>query len=333
MTAMKIKNRLLFPIILINLLVLLLFAPFSSYAEEKHFAVYGYNEDPSYKTNHTANNNSIPPDAIFIKGESVDLAITRILGHLGPEDTIGKAIFRDHGVMGNQSVGAGIKNEEGKQIDINIYGVASWGPQFDRLNGKWGPNAEVYFTGCNVGAGEAGANLVYEFANRVGVPVKASVNTQYAGKQHEYNGPWQEAAPGEPKPEPIEPTDIQNPNDGAPELKSIPTLSEWKQIFLTLIMLSLVMGFMRKTHPKAALSNGGTMLRITDSNFLAFNRHIYTSALKWVGVVVLVGLAGVAVVSGHLKMVDLLGTLFCAPLVAYILHLIISFIHDFEHTS
>jgi hypothetical protein len=97
----------------------------------------------------------------------------------------------------------------------------------------------------------------------------------------------------------IEPTDTQNPDDGAPEIESIPTLSEWKQIFLTLIMLSLVMGFMRKTHPKAALSYGGTMLRITDSNFLAFNRHVYTSALKRVGVVVVLGLAGVTVASGH----------------------------------
>jgi len=113
----------------------------------------------------------------------------------------------------------------------------------------------------------------------------------------------------------------------------IPTLSEWKQIFLALVMLSLVMGFMRKTHPKAALSYGGTMLRITDSNFLAFNRHIYTSALKWVGVVVVFGLAGVAVVADHLKIVDLLGTLFCAPLVAYILHLMISFVHDSQGIS
>ena len=114
---------------------------------------------------------------------------------------------------------------------------------------------------------------------------------------------------------------------------SIPTLSEWKQIFLTLIMLSLVMGFMHKTHTKAALSNGDIMLRITDANFLVFNRHVYNSALKWVGVVVVLGLAGVTVVFGHLNMVDIIGTLFCAPLVAYILHLMISFVHDYKGIS
>ena len=110
---------------------------------------------------------------------------------------------------------------------------------------------------------------------------------------------------------------------------SIPTLSEWKQIFLTLLMLSLVMGFMRKTHPKAALPSCGTALRITDSNFLAFNRHVYTSALKWVGVVVVLGLAGATVIFGHVSALDITGTLFCAPLVAYILHLMISFVHDY----
>jgi hypothetical protein len=114
---------------------------------------------------------------------------------------------------------------------------------------------------------------------------------------------------------------------------SIPTLSEWKQIFLTLIMLSLVMGFMRKTHPKAALSNGGTILSITDSNFLAFNRHVYNSALKWVGVVVVLGLAGATVIFGHVSALDITGTLFCAPLVAYILHLMIFFIHDYKDIS
>jgi hypothetical protein len=114
---------------------------------------------------------------------------------------------------------------------------------------------------------------------------------------------------------------------------SIPTLSEWKQIFLTLIMLSLVMGFMRKTHPTVASSNGCTMLRITDVNFLAFNRHVYTAVLKWVGVAVVLGIVGVTVVFGHLNMVDIIGTLLCAPLIAYILHLMISFTHDYKGIS
>jgi hypothetical protein len=113
----------------------------------------------------------------------------------------------------------------------------------------------------------------------------------------------------------------------------IPTLSEWKQIFLTLFMLSLVMGFMRTTHSTFALSNGSIMHKITGANLLVFNKKLFYPVLKWLGSVVIFGFAGVIVVFGHVKMLDIIGTLFCAPLVAYILHLVISFVHDCEGIS
>ncbi len=116
------------------------------------------------------------------------------------------------------------------------------------------------------------------------------------------------------------------PNIGHPKSISIPTLSEWKQIFWTLIMLSLLMGFRHKTHSETTLSNWDTMLRITDSSFLAFNRHAYSIVLKWAGVVTVLGLTGAKVVTGNLQLLDIIGTLFCVPLVAYILHLLIPFI-------
>ncbi len=118
------------------------------------------------------------------------------------------------------------------------------------------------------------------------------------------------------------------PNLGHPKSISIPTLSEWKQIFLTLLMLSLVMGFMRDRSSALSVSTGSVSLKPPYANLLAFNRHIYTFALKWVGGIVVLGIAGVIVVSGHLKVIDLFGTLFCAPLVAYILHLVMSLVHD-----
>ncbi len=123
------------------------------------------------------------------------------------------------------------------------------------------------------------------------------------------------------------------PNMGHPKSANIPTLSEWKQIFLTLLMLSLVMGFMQNRFPAFGLSNGSTMLRFNGANLLVFNRHVYYSVLRWVGFVVALGLAGATVIFGHVSMLDIAGTLFCAPLVAYILHLVISFIHDYKGIS
>jgi hypothetical protein len=117
------------------------------------------------------------------------------------------------------------------------------------------------------------------------------------------------------------------------ESTAIPTLSEWKQIFLTLIMLSLVMGSVRKTHNTFVLPKGNTMLRITVANLLAFNKQLFCSVLKWVGIVVVLELTGATVIYGHVNMLDIIGTLFCAPLVAYILHLVISFMHDYEGIS
>ena len=114
---------------------------------------------------------------------------------------------------------------------------------------------------------------------------------------------------------------------------SIPTLSEWKQIFLTLLMLSLVMGFIPTQSTKLGLSNGSTMLRITGTNRLAFNKQLFYTVLKWVGFVVALGLAGATVIYGHVSMPDIIGTFFCAPLVAYILHLLVSFIRNYERYS
>ena len=123
------------------------------------------------------------------------------------------------------------------------------------------------------------------------------------------------------------------PNLGHPKSASIPTLSEWKKIFLTLLMLSFVVGFTRNTHSTHAFSSSSTMFRIIGPNMLAFNSQLFYSVLKWVGVVVILGLAGATVIFGHVSVLDITGTLFCAPLVAYILHLVFSFVHDIEITS
>lgn len=101
----------------------------------------------------------------------------------------------------------------------------------------------------------------------------------------------------------------------------IPTLSEWKRIFLTLLMMSLVMGFARSRLSGLALSSGG--LHVAFGVCLALDKRLYLSALKWTGLVTVSGLAAVMAIFGPVSALDLTGTLCCAPLAAYIIHLVI----------
>lgn len=114
-------------------------------------------------------------------------------------------------------------------------------------------------------------------------------------------------------------------NKGKPVYQSyrdmvIPTLSEWKQIFLTLLMMSLVMGYIRSQSPGlAAVSCGG--LQIVPGVWMAFDKRLYLSVLKWTGLVVVSGLSAITAIFGPVSSLDIAGTLCCAPLVAYIVHL------------
>ncbi|MBN1906175.1 MAG: hypothetical protein JW927_13875, partial [Deltaproteobacteria bacterium] len=110
--------------------------------------------------------------------------------------------------------------------------------------------------------------------------------------------------------------------DGTCEATGIPTLSEWKQIFLTLLMLSLVMGFIPARSSRYNL-NSGAISSIIGVNLIVFNKGLFWSVLKWIGLAVVLGLISTKVVFGHVSPLDITGTLFCAPLVAYILHFLI----------
>jgi len=103
---------------------------------------------------------------------------------------------------------------------------------------------------------------------------------------------------------------------------AIPTLSEWKRIFLTLLMMSLVMGFARSRPSRLAFSSGG--LHVASGVYLALDKRLYLSVLKWTGLVTVSGLSAVAAIFGPVSALDLTGTLCCAPLAAYIIHLVIT---------
>jgi hypothetical protein len=110
--------------------------------------------------------------------------------------------------------------------------------------------------------------------------------------------------------------------DGTCDTTAIPTLSEWKQIFLTLLMLSLVMGFVPARSSRYNL-NGGAISGIAGVNMIVFNKQVFVSVMKWIGLAVVLGLISAKVIIGHLSILDITGTFFCAPLVGYILHLMI----------
>jgi hypothetical protein len=105
------------------------------------------------------------------------------------------------------------------------------------------------------------------------------------------------------------------------DLAPIPTLSEWNQIFLTLLMLSLVLGFRNKNLLNINITNECAVIPYGNSGFVAFNRHLYKKTLMWVGFILVLGLSSMTLISIPITAIDFIGIIICMPLVAYILHL------------
>ncbi|AEB08885.1 amidase domain-containing protein [Desulfobacca acetoxidans] len=103
---------------------------------------------------------------------------------------------------------------------------------------------------------------------------------------------------------------------------AIPTLSEWKRIFFTMVMLSLVLGFVRGQSPVLP-SACGSLCIASNAYRMAYNRKLFYKAIRWVYSAAALGLAGATAVFGYVSMPDIVGTLICAPLAAYILHLVL----------
>jgi hypothetical protein len=305
---------------------ILIFLVSSAEAKVWNFVAIEYSTNSADQTHHVLSQQGIPDGYTSFLANSVSDMVNQIQSYMGPGDTIGVLEIRAHGGHGIQAMGGGRLHWRLPDKGIHLYNMPEWKNTLMPLKGKFESGGKIRLLGCRVGANEEGSQLLFELQNFLFTNAEGAADYVFVVAQENYEdyGDIQISQyPSSSPPDPIAPSWYLIALLSFLISQSIPTLSEWKQIFLTLIMLSLVMGFMRKTHPKAALSYGGTMLRITDSNFLAFNRHVYTSALKWVGVVVVLGLAGATVIFGHVSALDITGTLFCAPLVAYILHLVI----------
>lgn len=122
-----------------------------------------------------------------------------------------------------------------------------------------------------------------------------------------------------------------NPIYKKKSVASIPTLSQWKKIFLTLLMLSLLMGFIPARSSRYNL-NGEMMSGIAEVNMIVFNKQLFWTVMKWVCFAAIWGLINIKILWCNVSTLDITGTVFCSPLVAYILHLIILYKCNIDET-
>jgi hypothetical protein len=89
----------------------------------------------------------------------------------------------------------------GKIINGN---QADWEPHLRRLNGAFTNDGEIFLGGCNVGAGDQGANKLKKIADITGVKVSAPTGKIYGNCTEESGSVHQVAHPGQPAPSPID---------------------------------------------------------------------------------------------------------------------------------
>ncbi len=107
--------------------------------------------------------------------ESVKDMVDHVLENLGEDECIGELTIIGHGCPGNISVGNGQSgNEAGKEI--NVFNPGPWRDELHRLRCKFCENSTVYLRGCNVGADDAGAELlqmlneIFQCAGKIQAP-------------------------------------------------------------------------------------------------------------------------------------------------------------------
>jgi hypothetical protein len=96
----------------------------------------------------------------------VEDMVDYVLDQLAPGDCIRTLTIIGHGCPGNISVGNGMSGT-GSNKEISLDNEAVWGPQIDRLACKFCDDDDVFLRGCNVGADQAGAQLLLRIARRL----------------------------------------------------------------------------------------------------------------------------------------------------------------------
>jgi hypothetical protein len=139
---------------------------------------------------------------------SVKDMVDHILSHLGEDECIGELVIIGHGAPGNISVGNGMSgSDSGKEISTT--NVSAWLPELLRLRCKFCEDSVVYLRGCNVGAGDQGAELLHLIrdALRCAKSVQAPTGKCYPANTtgQTQTAPRDETQPPAPLPNPDEP--------------------------------------------------------------------------------------------------------------------------------
>jgi hypothetical protein len=87
-------------------------------------------------------------------------------------------ILSGHGSEGLIETGAGQNGEFNKENVIEIDYLAYWQPLFEKI--KENPAKSLKMSSCHTGAGEEGADLLYQIAKIIGKPVLARTGFTYA---------------------------------------------------------------------------------------------------------------------------------------------------------
>jgi hypothetical protein len=142
---------------------------------------------------------------------NTDQAVNSLLNCLssglrGSEDAFtankGLPVMVGHGNEGFFATGAGQSGQTSDQY-LATWNMSSWEPHMRRLHDR--PQPILSLLTCHVGAGEDGADLLFEIAKVIGYPVRGRTGFTYCGNAQitfEAGSTWQTATP-QARPTPI----------------------------------------------------------------------------------------------------------------------------------
>jgi hypothetical protein len=109
---------------------------------------------------------------------------------------------------------------------------------------------------------------------------------------------------------------------------SIPTLSEWKRIFLVLFIMSSSIAFIRhRKYVSVATESTNNSINKFQWGKAVFENNNYQMVFKWNGAAIILGtlLIGMSLIGmsyQKITFLDIIGLLICSPLLAYIINAI-----------
>ena len=295
-------------------------------AKTWNFVAIEYSANSRDKTHHTQGQYGILKGYTSFKVSSVSDMITQIQSKMAPDDRIGTLEIRGHGRPGIQAVGGGAYSYRQPDKSIRIDNKSEWQNSLAPLKGRFESDGKIRLLGCRVGANEEGAQLLYELQIFLETDAEGAVDYMFAlfqGNYDEYGDVQLSQYPSSDPPESMAPSWLLESLAAFLLSQSIPTLSEWKQIFLTLLMLSFVMAFIYRHQP--GLTSNAVSFRTQSAQLQpkSFCFKLFQKVMSSILLLVALGFSAAILLQCNLSSVDIVGTLFCAPVFGYIIHLVI----------